>query len=78
MSYKNQKQSVKELRAWAKSKGYVMRKGNANLANIQAYRLYDKDSNKVVSPYFTLHDVSYLNNHSDMGFYGLLYSHLIK
>ena len=78
MSYKNQKQSVKELRAWAKSEGYVMRKGNANLANIQAYRLHDKVSDKVLSPYFTLHDVSYLNNHSDMGFYGLLYSHLIK
>ena len=78
MNYKNQKQSVQELRAWAKSKGYFMRKCNANLANVQAYRLYDKANDKAVSSYFTLHDVSYLNNHSDIGFYGLLYSHLIK
>ena len=77
MSYKNQKQSVKELRAWAKRKGYVMRKGNANLVNIQAYRLHEKASDKTVSPYFTLYDATNLNN-SDMGFYGLLYSYLIK
>lgn len=77
MSYKNQKQSVTELRAWAKSKGYVMRKCNANLANAQAYRLYDKANDKAVSHYFTLYDATYLNNHSDVGFYGLLYSHLI-
>ena len=78
MSYKNQKQSVQELRAWAKSKGYVMRKCNANLANVQAYQLYDKANDKAVSNYFTLHGATYLNNHSDMGFYGLLYSHLVK
>ena len=77
MGYKNQKQSVQELRAWAKSNGYVMRKCDANLANAQAYRLHDKVSNKAVSSYFTLHGATYLNNHSDMGFYGLLYSHLI-
>ena len=77
MSYKNQKQSVQELRVWAKSNGYVMRKCDVLLANAQAYRLHDKASNKAASNYFTLRDVSYLNNHSDMGFYDLLYSHLI-
>ena len=76
MSYKNQKQSVTELRVWAKSGGYVMRKGKVNLANTQAYRLHDKVSDEEVSPYFTLSNVVYLNNNSDMGFYGLLYSHM--
>ena len=74
MSYKNQKQSVAELRAWAKLNGYVMRKGKVNLANIQAYRLHSKASDKAVSPYFTLCDVTYLNNNCDIGFCGLLYS----
>ena len=77
MSYKNQKQSVKELRGWVKQNGYIMRKGNANLASTQAYRLYDKASDKTVSHYFTLYDATKLNN-SDIGFYGLLYSHLTK
>ena len=76
MSYKNQKQSVAELRAWAKSSGYVVRKGNVHLASTQAYRLYDKVSNEVVSPHFTLSDATYLNNNCDMGFYWLLYGNL--
>ena len=76
MGYKNQKQSVAGLRAWAKFNGYVMRKGKVNLANTQAYRLHNKASDEQVSPYFTLSDVVYLNNNSDIGFYGLLYSHM--
>ena len=75
MCYKNQKQSITELRAWAKFNGYVMRKGNVNLTNAQAYRVNDKASNEETSPYFTLSDVTYLNN-SDIGFCGLLYSHM--
>ena len=76
MSYKNQKQSVTELRAWAQASGYVMRKGKVNLANTQAYRLHDKVSDEAVSPYFTLHDATHLNN-CDIGFHALLYSHII-
>ena len=76
MGYKNQKQSVAELREWAKYNGYVMRKGKINLADIQAYRLYDKASDEVASPHFTLADATYLNNNSDTGFHWLLYGNL--
>ena len=60
--YKNQNESVKELRAWAKQKGYVMRKCNVLLSSSRAYKLYDKVSDKAVSGYFTLHDITKINN----------------
>ena len=65
--YKNQNESVKELRAWAKSNGYVMRKCNVLLAGNEAYKLYDK-VDKAVSSYFTLDDVTKANNFYDDGF----------
>ena len=68
MGYKNQKQSVAELRAWAKYNGYVMRKCNVLLAGSNAYKLYDKVSDKAVSNYFTLHDITKINNDSPVGF----------
>ena len=61
LSYINQNESVKELRAWAKSKGYVMRKCNVLLGGSKAYKLYDKVSDKAVSNYFTLYDVTKIN-----------------
>ena len=44
LNYINQNESVKQLRAWAKSKGYVMRKCNVLLGGSKAYKLYDKVS----------------------------------
>ena len=66
--YKNQNESVKELRTWAKSNGYVMRKCNVLLAGNKAYKLYDKTNDKAVSRYFTLDDVTKANNFYDDGF----------
>ena len=60
--YKNQNESVKELRAWAKQKDYVMRKCDVLLSGSKAYKLYDKVSDKAVSGYFTLHDITKINN----------------
>ena len=68
LSYKNQNESIKELRAWAKSKGYVMRKCNVLLGGSKAYKLYDKVSDKAVSNYFTLYDVTKINNGCSEGF----------
>ena len=68
LSYKNQNESVKELRAWAKSKGYVMRKCNTLLGGSKAYKLYDKVNDKAVSGYFTLYDVTQINNYCSEGF----------
>ena len=68
LSYKNQNESIKELRAWAKSKGYVMRKCNVLLGGSKAYKLYDKVSDKAVSNYFTLYDVTKINNYCSEGF----------
>ena len=66
--YKNQNESVKEFRAWAKQKGYVMRKCNVLLAGNKAYKLYDKASGKAVSNYFTLDCITKINNGSPVGF----------
>ena len=66
--YKNQNESVKALRAWTKQNGYVMRKCNVLLAGSNAYKLYDKVSDKAVSNYFTLHDITKINNDSPIGF----------
>lgn len=66
--YKNQNESVKELRAWAKQKGYIMRKCNVLLGGSDAYKLYDKTNDKAVSRYFTLDDVTKANNFYDDGF----------
>ena len=68
LSYINQNESVKELRAWAKQKGYVMRKCNVLLAGSKAYKLYDKASGEAVSRYFTLYDVTKINNGCSEGF----------
>ena len=54
LSYINQNDSVKELRAWVKQKGYVMRKCNVLLGGSRAYKLYDKVNDKAISRYFTL------------------------
>ena len=67
-SYINQNQSVKELRVWAKRKGYVMRKCNVLLAGSKAYKLYDKVNDKAVSRYFTLDCVTKINNGCSEGF----------
>ncbi len=56
--YKNQNESVKEFRAWAKQNGYVMRKCNVLLCGSKAYKLYDKTNNKAMSGYFTLNDIT--------------------
>ena len=64
----NQNESVKLLRTWAKQKGYVMRKCNVLLGGSKAYKLYDKVNNKAVSRYFTLHDVTQINNYCNEGF----------
>ena len=68
VSYINQNDSVKELRAWAKQKGYVMRKCNVMLAGNKAYKLYDKVNDKAISRYFTLDDVTQINNYCGEGF----------
>lgn len=67
-SYINQNQSVKALREWAKQKGYVMRKCNVLLGGSKAYKLYDKMNDKQVSRYFTLYDVTKINNYCSEGF----------
>ena len=59
---KNQKESVKELRAWARQNGYVMRKCNVLLGGSRAYKLYNKVSDKAVSNYFTLDCITKINN----------------
>ena len=66
--YKNQNESVKALRAWAKQKGYVMRKCNVLLGGSKAYKLYDKTNDKAVSNYFTLCDITHINNYCEDGF----------
>ena len=66
--YKNQNESVKALRVWAKNKGYVMRKCNILLGGSKAYKLYDKTSGEVMSGYFTLYDVTQINNYCSEGF----------
>lgn len=68
LSYINQNESVKELRAWAKQNGYVMRKCNVLLGGSKAYKLYDKADNKAVSNYFTLCDITHINNYCEGGF----------
>ena len=69
VSYINQNQSVKALRAWAIQKGYVMRKCDVLLRGSQAYKLCDKtNNNKQVSRYFTLYDVTQINNCCSEGF----------
>ena len=68
LNYINQNESVKLLRVWAKQKGYVMRKCNVLLGGSKAYKLYDKVNNEAVSRYFTLHDVTQINNYCDEGF----------
>ena len=68
LSYINQNQSVKELRAWAKQKGYIMRKCNTLLGGNKAYKLYDKANNQSVSRYFTLYDITQINNYCGEGF----------
>ena len=68
LNYINQRQSVKELRAWAKRRGYVMRKCNALLAGNKAYELYDKVNDKTISRYFTLDEVTKIKNYCDEGF----------
>ena len=67
-SYINQNESVKALRAWAKQKGYIMRKCNVLLAGSRAYKLYDKTNDKAVSSYFTLYDITQINNYCSEGF----------
>ena len=66
--YTNQNESVKKLRAWAKNKGYVMRKCNVLLGGSKAYKLYDKTNDESVSRYFTLYDVTQINSYCDEGF----------
>ena len=68
LNYINQRQSVKQLRAWAKQKGYVMRKCNVLLGGSKAYKLYDKVNDKAVSKYFTFYDVTQIENYCDEGF----------
>lgn len=68
LNYINQNESVKQLRAWAKQKGYIMRKCNVLLAGSKAYKLYDKVNDKAVSRYFTLYDVAKINNECSEGF----------
>ena len=66
--YKNQNESVKALRAWARQNGYVMRKCNVLVGGSKAYKLYDKVNDKAVSRYFTLYDVTQINNYCGEGF----------
>ena len=60
--YKNQNESVKELRAWARQNGYIMRKCNVLLGGSKAYKLYNQVDNKAVSRYFTLDCITKINN----------------
>ena len=60
--YINQNKSVKALRVWAQRRGYVMRKCNTLLGGSKAYKLYDKTNGGAVSRYFTLYDVTKINN----------------
>ena len=66
--YINQNESVKALRAWAKNKGYVMRKCNILLGGSKAYKLYNKVNDKAVSRYFTLDEVTKANKFFEDGF----------
>ena len=66
--YINQNESVKALRAWAKNKGYVMRKCNILLGGSKAYKLYNKVNDKAVSRYFTLDEATKANNFFEDGF----------
>ncbi len=66
--YKNQNERVKEFRAWARQNGYVMRKCNVLFGGSKAYKLYDKTNNKVMSGYFTLNDITKINNYCSEGF----------
>ena len=66
--YKNQNESVKALRTWAGQNGYVMRKCNVLVGGSKAYKLYDKVNDKAVSRYFTLYDVTQINNYCGEGF----------
>ncbi len=66
--YKNQNESVKEFRAWARQNGYVVRKCNVLVGGSKAYKLYDKVNDKAVSRYFTLYDVTQINNYCGEGF----------
>ena len=66
--YKNQNESIKEFRAWAKQNGYIMRKCNVLLAGSKAYKLYDKVNDKAVSRYFTLDCITKINNECSEGF----------
>ena len=68
LNYINQNESVKQLRAWAKQKGCVMRKCNVLLGGSKAYKLYDKANNQTVSRYFTLYDITQINNFYEEGF----------
>ena len=68
LSYKSQNDSVKALRAWAKNKGYVMRKCNMMLGGSEVHKLYDKVNYKAISGYFTLYDVTQINNYCSDGF----------
>ena len=68
LNYINQRQSVKQLRAWARQKGYVMRKCNVLLGGSKAYKLYDKVNDKAVSNYFTFYDITQIKNYCDEGF----------
>ena len=68
LNYINQRQSVKQLRAWARQKGFVMRKCNVLLGGSKAYKLYDKVNDKAVSKYFTFYDVTKINNGCSEGF----------
>ena len=68
LSYINQNESVKQLRTWAKQKGYIMRKCNVLLGGSRAYKLYDKVNDKAVSNYFTFSDVTQINNYCGEGF----------
>ena len=66
--YVNQNESVKELRAWARQNGYIMRKCNVLLGGSKAYKLYNKTSGEAMSGYFTLYDVTQINNYCSEGF----------
>ena len=66
--YKNQNESIKEFRAWAKQNGYIMRKCNVLLAGNKAYKLYDKVNDKAISRYFTLDCITKINNECSEGF----------
>ena len=66
--YKNQKESVKELRTWAKQNGYIVRECNVLFGKSKVYKLYNKVNDEAVSGYFTLYDITKINNYCDEGF----------